>query len=366
MKTNQVEIGNISDYIKIVLERIEEKKETEEIVVYRGEAKDHKESACKPNIFRDKYLDNNPNFERNLFDEMSANKISNGDSYLEKAISAQHDGFPSRLLDVSYNSLMALYFACTPYYFKPEDEYDKHDGVVYLYFIKKMFCPVGNNINENYNALIKGETNCFINSVLFQKNHKLIDHIKTNKRIIAQQGAFILFQGNEPETISESKCIKIMIPQKAKKRLREELKLLFGIYTGSVYPEAGNLVKEMTEKSTMLNATEFSFATEIDLALVNLEKEMEYYLSIILSTYSTISQCTQVVKKFEEVVYSYKLGFIDLQKHYKDYGLDDTADEKIKASILTYNSFVEEYVENINRYLSGKVDVLHDDLLIYN
>lgn len=47
---------------------------------------------------------------------MSANHLTDGKTYLEIAIDAQHGGFPSRLLDVTYNCIVALYFAITPYY----------------------------------------------------------------------------------------------------------------------------------------------------------------------------------------------------------------------------------------------------------
>ena len=74
-------------------------------------------------------------FEKNVLDEMSANHIAIGQSYLEKAINAQHGGFPSRLLDVSYNSLIALFFAITPFYNKKIDDTDKEDGFVYVFNI---------------------------------------------------------------------------------------------------------------------------------------------------------------------------------------------------------------------------------------
>ena len=85
---------------------------------------------------------------------MTANHIAKGDSYLEKAINAQHGGFPSRLLDVSYNSLVALFFATTPFYNKIITESDGEDGYVYVFSLDEMFCPVGDGIKDNYTALI--------------------------------------------------------------------------------------------------------------------------------------------------------------------------------------------------------------------
>lgn len=78
---------------------------------------------------------------------MSANHLTDGKTYLEIAIDAQHGGFPSRLLDVTYNCIVALYFAITPYYTESETSHDNEDGIVYIFFLEDIYCPTGNNIN---------------------------------------------------------------------------------------------------------------------------------------------------------------------------------------------------------------------------
>ena len=140
-------IMHIDEYIKRIAKIVNTRKTDSNIVLYRGEPQNYP-TPCVPNIFRENFIKNYKYFEKNIFDEMKANNLSKGNSYLEKAISAQHDGFPSRLLDVTYNSLIALYFACTPYYRKKEDEYDDKDGKVFIFFLDKMFCPTGENITK--------------------------------------------------------------------------------------------------------------------------------------------------------------------------------------------------------------------------
>ena len=187
-------VKSISEYISAVEETIKHAKSSDSVVVFRGESKVY-DTPCQPTIFRTQLSKSDKFFEKNLFEEMSANHLTNGKTYLEIAIDAQHGGFPSRLLDVTYNCLAALYFAVTPYYTKEETSGDSEDGMVYIFFLEDLYCPTGNNINEAYNACINHEADWFSGQELFQKNHKLIDHIKKNPRIIAQQGAFILFQG---------------------------------------------------------------------------------------------------------------------------------------------------------------------------
>ena len=75
-------------------------------------------------------------------------------SYLENAIDAQHGEFPSRLLDVSYNCLTALYFAVTPYYHHLPDSLDNVDGMVYIFYVDEIFSPSASNTNDNYNTII--------------------------------------------------------------------------------------------------------------------------------------------------------------------------------------------------------------------
>ena len=128
---------------------------------------------------------------------MSANHLTDGKTYLEIAIDAQHGGFPSRLLDVTYNCIVALYFAImkghptpcyqmdareaalyfaiTPYYTESETSHDNEDGIVYIFFLEDIYCPTGNNINQAYNACIDHNSDWFSDQELFQKNHKLID-----------------------------------------------------------------------------------------------------------------------------------------------------------------------------------------------
>lgn len=95
---------------------------------------------------------------------MSANHLTDGKTHLEIAIDAQHGGFPSRLLDVTYNCLVALYFAITPYYTESETSHDNEDGIVYIFFLEDIYCPTGNNINQAYNACLQQKLSRFFPS----------------------------------------------------------------------------------------------------------------------------------------------------------------------------------------------------------
>lgn len=338
---NDIVINHVQDYVEVVSKIIDSKDTDDFIITYRGESQEYP-TPCVPNIYREEYLKNYDFFEKNIFDEMRANKISKGEKYLENAISAQHDGFPSRLLDVSYNSLVALYFAVTPYYRYDEDKYDKKNGKVFVFFIDKLFCPTGDNITKAYEDIICNK-NTFLNNSVFSKNHKLIDHLKINNRIIAQQGAFILFQGNDVDHLPKYMYEEILIPANAKKTLRKELKDFFGIHTGSIYPEAENLIEEIKKKSLSIENSTFDFDSELKILMCNLKNEIKYYLFHI---FNNADKPYELIRQFEKVLRSYQLGLSQLKYDEKN---------NYSSYIKEYNNAIEEAFNDIDIYFKGKV-----------
>lgn len=352
MKNNPIK--HIQDYIEQISNILDSKDTDRFIITYRGESKEYS-TPCIPNIYREDYLKNYEFFEKNIFDEMKANKISKGEDYLENAICAQHDGFPSRLLDVSFNSLVALYFAITPYYRLSETEYDEYNGKVFLFFIDTIFCPAGENITKSYEDIITNK-DTFLNCALFSKNHKLIDHLKINNRIIAQQGAFILFQGNDVEYLPKYMYEEIVIPANAKKTLRKELKELFGIHTGSIYPEAENLIDEIKKKSLRIENAKFCLDDELKLLICNLKNEIKYYMFQI---FNNSDKHHEFIKQFEKVLKGYQLGLIQLKN---DTRFSRHADI-ILIAIQEYNDLIDEAFDEINIFYNNEEVVSSKELL---
>lgn len=346
-------IQGISDYIQRISKYIEVRKETQHFFVYRGEPEIYS-TPCRPGLFRDGRLTENPFFERNLFGAMRQSKLTGDKSYLENAIDAQHGEFPSRLLDVSYNCLMALYFAVTPYYHNSEDALDDRDGMVFIFFLDEIFSPNAENINQNYNAIVN--QNCPWNQeFLFRKSHKFIDHTKINSRIIAQQGAFIFFQGNAAEELPKGMVYGVRIPGAAKPRLRMELKELFGIHTGSVYPEIINLVKELTGKSGRMNTQPFTCRNELNYTLGQLERELDYYLDYALSQKRQgveHDMMRQILASVEKIVNGYREGLIHLINN-KAVWKNEMAESEMREIVDSYNETVNHFKGEAARYELG-------------
>lgn len=349
-------ICNVSQYLSRVSMYREQRQQGDGIVVYRGEP-DVYEKPCRPNIFRKNVLNGNVFFEKNLFDTMRQNKLTGEKRYLDNAIDAQHGEFPSRLLDVSYNCLIALYFAVTPYYHYEEHSMDHKDGMVYLFFLDEIFSPSAKNINDNYGAIINRNQEWYQNNSLFWNNHKFIDHTKLNSRIIAQQGAFILFPGDEPEELPEYQYCGIQIPREAKSRIRRELKQLFGIHTGSIYPEIINLVKELSGKSRKLNTREFTCENELLYLLEQLEKELAYYLDYAIEQRKSC-QIDEILIHIERRVDHYRRGILEFLEYcrQKRQQRDDGSmpgQELLEKTVKQYNQSVQAFSDAIEEYHIG-------------
>lgn len=347
-ENNYQPIENVADYIERVNQYISI--DTKSIFVYRGEPKKYSK-PCVPNIYRDNLLKENKLFEKSLFDAMRQTRLTGEKRYLDNAIDAQHGEFPSRLLDVTYNCLTALYFAVTPYYHRPENDYDEEDGMVYVFHVDEMFSPSGENTNQYYNAIISHDP-AWMDCPLFEKNHKFIDHVKMTDRIIAQQGAFILFQGSSPEELPCYSYSGMTIPGGSKPRIRQELKQLFGIHTGSIYPETVNLVEEMKEKSAHLNMKKLSMENELNYALNQLEQELSYYLAYAIDLLREgEAGMDMVMLRIEKMVNSYRRGLIDLcHNSQKAENFDHNA---LERAVTRYADIVRDFSEKIERYGLG-------------
>lgn len=350
-------ITNVSDYIGRVNEYIKARNQGNSTFVYRGEP-DCYPLPCRPNIFRKGVMDGNPFFEKSLFDTMRQNKLSGEKRYLDNAIDAQHGEFPSRLLDVSYNCLTALYFAVTPYYHNKEDSMDDKDGMVFVFFVDEIFSPSAQNTNDNYDAIINRDKPWYQNKTLFEKNHKFIDHAKLNNRIIAQQGAFILFPGDEPESLPEYMSYGILIPREAKLQIRRDLKQLFGIHTGSIYPEIINLVEELSSKSQKLNTEDFNCQNELNHAIRHLDKELSYYLHYaIQQKRAGTENPEQILMYIEHVADSYRRGLLEFIGDIREVPPKKEApvsSETLKEVVSRYNALIRQFSDAARQYGLGE------------
>lgn len=264
------DISSIADYLEILKTfshyGVEGFRENVQLY-FRGEPDDYGESAGTPGIGRGNWLKYNN--ESTLFRECErklSSEFAKCSTTFEKLVLMQHYGIPTRVLDISFDSLQALFFAL---YIDPKSKKDDNrDSIVLVYEIpKNSICnwhsdkiSVVSNIAtyehddleisglpadiESFNKTdsihhllheIRAEKPHFRDEIVKEHlesvfcAHPLLD----NPRIRAQQGAFLVFgiDGNKHhlaslERNSEIRLAKIRIPQYAKAQIREELNLL--------------------------------------------------------------------------------------------------------------------------------------------
>ena len=253
-------------------------------IYFRGEPEDYGETAGQPGIARGNRLEGDN--ESDLFRECErrlSHEFVSCKSTFEKLVLMQHYGIPTRVLDISVDSLQALFFAL---YHDPKYSYDdKKDSVVLVYEVPKesirswhsdVVSVISNIAVYHYDDLdIRGLSNSTdeIERTAFNKNdsirhllheiraekpyfeswikkdnmesvycvHPLLD----NPRIRSQQGAFLLFgmDGDKHHLVTlesskgpEIRLAKLYIPYCAKAQIREELNLL-GKTVDTVYPD---------------------------------------------------------------------------------------------------------------------------------
>lgn len=258
-----------------------EVKSGEMVAYYRGESKDHGLTKCQPGIFR---FENTIKNEHNIFKEfitLNPEEFSHDKLTIDKLTRMQHYTLPTRLLDITTNALLGLYFAC--------ENKDKHsDAVVYVLLVPnekikyndsdtisvisnmvkrdKFDLPLRNSnslnkFNEEKDIKfllhdIKDEKPYFKDKIVPEHLYSIIcvKPLQNNKRIIRQQGMFLLF-GNEknekykPAKMSDSgiEVQKIVINGQFKSQIIKNLEAT-GMTKAVVYPDMQTVAEYLGEK----------------------------------------------------------------------------------------------------------------------
>lgn len=263
-------VNSVGEYLTILFGKIKENKQKDTMLFYRGQASVDYDFV--PKVMRTKYVQHeNEIYNRAMVENTKDfEHLTTANEVLSKM---QHYGIPTRLLDITTNPLVALYFACsgdvekdkdgTVYILTPNliDEVRPYDSdrISILSALPRFSSKEKNDIRElaerekeiekfNNEAIIKRllheikkEKPSFeniINPNDLLKNFYFIPK-KTNDRIVKQSGAFIIF-GLSQEKMKNSgdKNIydKIIVKSSQKNEILKELSIL-EINRFSLFPE---------------------------------------------------------------------------------------------------------------------------------
>lgn len=268
-------IGSIRTFLD-VLDDIEFSDDC--LYFYRGHSNFTYE--LKPSIYRNNGLINN---ENKIFREIilkCPDDFADSIVTFQKLVKMQHYSLPTRLLDITENSLTALFFACQGnkdgevIIFKiPKNDikYFDSDTVSVIANLSKLnisFEISKENFNDKEKFNLSSHVKLLLHEIQQEKHFfepKIIPQdlesvicVKPkldNQRIIRQDGAFFLFGINS----SKAQCAdfpldkiyypnnrKLIIRASDKSKILSQLKR-FGITNSKIFPEIDNIAKDIRE-----------------------------------------------------------------------------------------------------------------------
>ncbi|WP_321436185.1 FRG domain-containing protein [uncultured Bacteroides sp.] len=232
-------ISNINEFVSLV-EKIKldsEERENKAELLFRGQ---HLDKPLLPKLARLNLNGNISEIEKLMIEEFKRGIIPLSEFKPEDdwdlLALAQHHGLPTRLLDWTYNSLIALWFAVC-------EAASTENGVVWV-----------------LNAKVEDfRTDTEKNSPLSNKLTKIYRPKVVSRRISAQSGAFTVHKINangkmikfEINGSFSEKLTKIIIPCTAFKDLRRSLNLL-GVNNSTVYPDLDGFCKHLERRFSKL------------------------------------------------------------------------------------------------------------------
>ena len=274
-----VEITNISEYISTIKD-IRDKLLSEgrsERLFFRGQCNANWD--IRPSIFRNSLI----SVEEEMIEKATSRvpyEFANCNTAFDELTKLQHYGLPTRLLDVTLNPLVALYFACCSK--ERTEEEQESQGVVYY---GSAYAKHSNDIDViilSSLAKMKITNSTTLHTLkekleLEDKNPEhLIQTIQgnlfvmpkySNNRLVSQSGAFLLVGAvsieEDPDEIWNSKVRKsihnmnsafkaerIVIPEDYKDTILDELDFL-NINEASLFPELEHQMSHIKRVGTL-------------------------------------------------------------------------------------------------------------------
>ncbi|OUP44834.1 FRG domain-containing protein [Pseudoflavonifractor sp. An187] len=273
-------INSLHDYIKHISELSDVKN-----LFYRGHS--NVNYIAIPSLFREKRFYQN---EYIMYQELvirCASSFINCSTHLDFLIEMQHYGLPTRLLDITSNPLVALYFSCESSNNVGEVivynignssmKYEKCDEVSILTALPMFDFSTQQSIlhdvhfgsllsSRSYEALIseiKTERPLLSDDVTYRKltTPVFVKPVRKNSRILRQEGAFLIWglddvhygDGKQRASFDEEfrykedmKKIVYYVPSKYKKSIIDSLNRV-GINKAFVYPEIDDVAVYIKE-----------------------------------------------------------------------------------------------------------------------
>lgn len=249
---NQLEIIGILDYLTII------KKDFKPLSglgwVYRGQSSNEwvlKPKAGRDEYFNHKWVEKNPHYDLNRFYAWKEKAIAYSKKLpkfdLEQLALAQHHGLATRLLDWTYNPLVALFFTVN-------DNFNK-DGVVYCYLSGSEDRVIENSIKDKHKNLPINEVYIYmprpITSRLLNQQGLFTYHTNPNQELKAKESQEDL--KFKKIAYNDMNLARIIIKKELKKNILRGL-AEFGIDESFIFPDLDGLSQKINTETMISNS----------------------------------------------------------------------------------------------------------------
>jgi len=280
--TDTIRVGSVRTFLD-ALEKFQTGDKTS--IFFRG----HKSFTFKitPSIYRETSWINNEDIMCKELILRCPNDFSGNETTFQTLVKMQHYALPTRLLDLTANPLIALFFASEPadipsesgeilifHVATDEVKYFDSDTVSVLANISRR--PREFTVPNRRTSIRQFNSTNEIKYLLHEIKHEkpyfqpIIrpEHLESvvcvkpkmdNPRIIRQDGAFFIFGINEiktsPAAVPERYCAsigqkRVLIIAQEKKKIRDQLKSL-GITKATIYPDIEKVSESIKESYTV-------------------------------------------------------------------------------------------------------------------
>lgn len=316
-------LNEVNNKIELLLQRNGIKEQDGLLIAFRGESKDYGRTKLMPSLFRNNNFVSKENY---LFELLSDYGVIGEEKKrnIEKAIEAQHYVAISRMLDITFSILPALYFACSSEGNKGEE------GKIYIFLFPEHYSPHSKYIESFYTEMLEGK------NVAYSKNFKVVSHSYSNDRIKAQNGGFIFFQGKEFSPINDIYYETINISQDDKGIILKELNLLFSINEATIYPDKEKKAKlaEQKFKKGIYKQKELTVSAEIHTYFERIQYECTMYKKKKNNDFDKIEYLRKLRKEKEDLL-TY-INQNDFEKRKSNDEKQTDCEEKIKEKWTKY------------------------------
>lgn len=246
-------VNTLSGYHQAFLNR-------EPLIAFRGESKEYGITKLTPSLFRERTYVEKEEHLFELFCDYSI--VSKTASNVEKAIETQHYASISRMLDISFDVLVALYFACANV---------EEDGYIYIFAFPEHYSPHSKYVEDFYTNILEGK------HIAYSRNFMVFSHSYSNERIKAQKGGFIFFPGKDFQRINECYYERVRIDKNHKKEILNDLNLFFQVNTSTLFPEKDRIAEVVKEKfkSNTYSSKKVTLENEIDTLISRIDYELK-------------------------------------------------------------------------------------------